>query len=169
MTFRALNSSDEHRLFDYFHHLSPLTKSRYGPHPFDWETILALCKGAYQDFKCFVMVSSEDAIIAYSVIKKGYFHFDLSRYLKYELSIDHERDYTLAPSVADAHQSKGVGSLMMSLLFQELTQVKANRVVLWGGVQAANEQAIAFYEKHGFVTMGSFQKHGRNYDMIKEF
>lgn len=167
MTFRALNSSDENRLFDYFHHLSPLTKSRFGPHPFDWETIQALCKGEYKDYKCLVGVSPKGCIVAYTVIKKGYLEHELPRFSKYSIALDAHNDYTLAPSVADDFQSKGIGTLMIESLFEELARYNARKVVLWGGVQESNEVAVRFYKKHGFVTLGSFLNHGTNLDMMK--
>lgn len=168
MTFRALNSSDENRLFDYFHQLSPLTKSRFGPHPFDWETIQALCKGEYKDYKCLVGVSPKGSIVAYTVIKKGYLEHEVPRLSKYPITLDNSFDYTLAPSVADDFQSKGIGSLMLDSLFKELAKEKARKVILWGGVQESNEAAVRFYKKHGFVTLGTFLNHGRNLDMMKE-
>lgn len=169
MTLRPLNSSDENRLFDYFHFLSPLTKSRYGPHPFDWETITALCRGGYKDYKSYVMVNGEQSFVAYSVVKKGYLEDEVPRLSKYSMPLDHEHDFTLAPSVADDYQSKGLGSLMLKLLFKELHRLKAQKVVLWGGVQESNQQAVQFYLKHGFRTLGYFQHHGKNLDMVKEF
>ncbi len=169
MTLRPLNSSDENRLFDFFHHLSPLTKSRYGPHPFDWETILALCRGEYKDYKCFVMLDDKNVIVAYSVIKKGYLDFEVPRLSKYNISLNFEHDYTLAPSVADAHQSKGVGSMMLKAIFKELSKAQAQKVILWGGVQESNEPAVRFYLKHGFKKLGCFEKQGKNLDMVKEF
>lgn len=168
MTFRALNSSDENRLFNYFHHLSPLTKSRFGPHPFDWETIQALCKGEYKDYKCIIGVSAEGCIVAYTVIKKGYLDHELARLSKYPITLNFNQDYTIAPSVADDFQSKGIGTLMLESLFRELTALKAHKVILWGGVQESNEQAVRFYKKHGFITLGTFLNHGRNLDMMKE-
>jgi diamine N-acetyltransferase len=41
-------------------------------------------------------------------------------------------------------------------------------IVLWGGVQAANEKALNFYKKQGYQQMGDFWLNGlQNLDMIK--
>ncbi|TAE53568.1 MAG: GNAT family N-acetyltransferase, partial [Bacteroidetes bacterium] len=52
-----------------------------------------------------------------------------------------------------------------------LEEVKASgkrRIILWAGVQGDNEKAKQFYRKQGFRTLGQFDFHGLNYDMVLE-
>ena len=78
------------------------------------------------------------------------------------------QDCTLAPSVADDYQSKGLGSVLMRRLVEIAREIGRTRMVLWGGTQATNDRAVHFYHKHGFTTVGEFQEPPgfNNYDMI---
>ena len=80
-----------------------------------------------------------------------------------------ETDCTLAPSVADAYQSQGLGSLMMQHLLGLLPRLGRQRMLLWGGVRADNPRAVHFYTKFGFQRVGDFEAGGtNNYDMIAD-
>lgn len=164
---RPLAAHDEQALYRYFNDLSDLTRSRFGPHPFDSQTVNALCQQRYEQLLAWVAVTPETGrIVAYLVVKPGYLHFEEERYRSYGLNLDHHQDYTLAPSVADDHQSTGVGSRLMAQVLAELRQRGGAKVVLWGGVQAANPRACHFYRKFGFQQLGSFEHNGLNYDMV---
>lgn len=48
-------------------------------------------------------------------------------------------------------------------------QFGKKRIILWGGVLKDNVQAIGFYKKVGFKSVGEFTHNGLNkIDMIKE-
>ena len=79
--------------------------------------------------------------------------------------MDYSRDFTIAPSVADHYQSKGIGSKMLQFVIDDIKAKGAKRLVLWGGVQKTNVKAIRFYSKFGFNTLGEFDYNGLNLDM----
>jgi len=69
--------------------------------------------------------------------------------------------------VADSWQGKGVGSEFLTFVVNDLKNVvKISRIFLWGGVQSSNSTAFSFYRKHGFQSLGEFEHHGKNYDMV---
>ena len=57
----------------------------------------------------------------------------------------------LAPSVSDEYQSKGLGNRLLEVMISKLKEMHRKHLILWGGVQADNSKALAFYEKNGFV------------------
>ncbi|KAA3625839.1 MAG: GNAT family N-acetyltransferase [Bacteroidetes bacterium] len=158
---------DIEKLFQYFNKLSGETKSYFAPHPFDFETITSICHRSYQDYQSFVCIKNE-IIIAYAVVKNGLTEGELNRFAKYSIRINEESDYILAPSVADAFQSQGVGSLLLSFVESELRNQGAKKIILWGGVQLRNERAVKYYLKNGFRTLGEFWHDDLdNLDMVK--
>ena len=174
LTFRPVKPSDVQILGDYFLSLSADTKRRYGPHPFDRATAEQLC--ATTDpadiMRMIATVSSPtgESVIAYIILILNIREDDARRYDKLNIPLNAATDCTLAPSVADAHQSKGLGSLLLVQLKRFARQLGRTRMVLWGGTQATNDRAIHFYHKHGFRTVGDFQEPPgfNNYDMIMD-
>jgi len=156
------------RLVHYLTHLSDESKSRFGPHAFTNEIIEQL----YNDpgnYKLFVAKNTEDkSIIAYAIIKMGWLDFEFPRLNSYGLK-NEQGDCTLAPSVADAWQSRGIGSNFMEYLIDHLKNTyQIRRIFLWGGVQSSNTRAVNLYKKFGFRTLGQFEYHGLNDDMLLE-
>jgi diamine N-acetyltransferase len=174
VTFRPVSKEDSQILGDYFLGLSTETKCRYGPHPFDRATAEELCANT-DPTQTLRMIATQkvngcDQVIAYLILILGIREEDAARYLKLGIPLETMTDCTLAPSVADAHQSKGLGSLLMPHLKQVAKRIGRKRMVLWGGTQATNAPAIHFYLKHGFRTVGEFQEPPGfdNFDMILE-
>ena len=166
MTFRAILPADQVALLRYFEGLSAETRRRFAPHPFDAATVQAICLG--QREKCVAYVAlDQEAIIAYTIVLQGYTLGDYQRYLNYGVEMDEQYDFTIAPSVADAYQSQGVGSQLYQFVEQGLLARGAHKLVLWGGVQLSNQRAVRFYLKHGFRTLAQFEYQGANLDMRK--
>lgn len=164
--FRPVATTDASKLYDYFSSLSDQSKARFGPHSFDWEHLNRLCKGLIDDIIAFVAdEGSTGRIVGYMVTKRGYIQADKDRYSGYSIESDPEHTFTLAPSVADDYQSAGLGSRMMKYVLAQLKVRGAQKVVLWGGVQAGNSRACHFYQKFGFRRLGDFEHNGNNYDM----
>lgn len=158
---------DLERLLDYLIELSPETKKRFAPHHFDLETLHLLFQKSDEYIGYTAKHLSENKIIAYSIAKVGVLPKDGERLSSYGLKINPFSTMTLAPSVADAWQSEGVGSLLMNFILSKIdSPFRISRIVLWGGVQNTNTQALHFYQKHGFVTVGQFERNGSNSDMI---
>ncbi len=165
MQFRSLKPSDSSALLQYFQSLSAETRMRFGPHDFDEATAQQICNGQME--KCIAYIGLDNGrIIAYAIVLQGYTLGDYNRYLHYEIEMDNEHDFTLAPSVADDWQSKGVGSQLYSFVENQLRAKEAHKIVLWGGVQLSNQRAVRFYLKHGFRTLAQFEYQGTNLDMV---
>ena len=165
-TIRLVTQEDLPDLDRYLNQLSEETRKRYGPHPFNLPTLQQLYLN--QDDHRGYIVISEGEIVAYTVVKLGYVDHDKQRLMSYGYELDHSKDCTIAPSVADAWQSKGVGGKMFKYVLDDLAQLGFKRVILWGGVQATNERAKRLYGTHGFQLQGQFENNGQNYDMVLE-
>jgi diamine N-acetyltransferase len=166
---RKLHAEDFEDLYHYLQNLSSDTIRRFGPHPFDKQSIVDfyMRENAHQGY--LAIDSAAGQVIAYAIIKTGYLAHDAARLRSYGLSLSGTTDCTFAPSVADKWQGLGIGKQLLHYIISDLrdnTTVK--RVILWGGVQADNHKAIKFYEKTGFKILGAFNHHGVNLDMILE-
>lgn len=174
ITMRPLRPDDAVRFGDYLSGLSQETRSRYGPHPFDQATADAIC-AALDPTDILRMVAvleqtgernGEANILSYVLLKQGVLEDDRKRYEALGIPLDPATDCTLAPSVADAYQDQGIGSLMMRHLLKVAQALRLKRVVLWCGVQATNARAVHFYTKWGFRKVGEFYTDKNNFDMI---
>ena len=173
MQLRPLRSGDALILGRYFLGLSHETTRVYGPHPFNQQTADRLCDDldSTRTLRMLGIVDGKASVevIAYFIVHFGIYESDAKRYLKHGMSLDATDDCELAPSVADAYQSRGVGSLVMGYLLSLLRQLGRRRLALVGGVRGDNPRAIYFYEKFGFVKVGEFQSRDVvSYDMIAE-
>ena len=175
ITFRSLAAGDAQILGQYFIGLSEDTRRRYAPHPFDQETADALCANVdYADTIRMLATlptgteGGQEQVIAYFILQLGVRDGERDRYEKLGIALDSGTDCVLAPSVADAFQDRGVGSLLMAHLCAVARRLGRKRMVLMGGTRGTNERAIHFYKKHGFRTVGTFDWPAGflNYDMI---
>lgn len=165
---RRLDSGDLDRLLAYLEHLSEATKKRFGPHPFDRQSVIDFYDNPHVHLGYVAQDLASDAIVAYSIIKIGYLQHDSQRLQSYGLALDPATDCTFAPSVADVWQSCGVGKGLWTFILNDLKTRGIRRVILWGGVQSDNEKAVSFYRKNGFKTLGRFEYNGWNDDMMLE-
>lgn len=91
------------------------------------------------------------------------------RYANRLLYFNTAKTVTFAPSVADAWQSTGLGSLMYNAIESELKEKGISKIVLWGGVQADNLKAVNYYKKLKYQFIDAFWHDGKNnYDMVKD-
>jgi GNAT superfamily N-acetyltransferase len=170
---RPLTQADARILGQYFLGLSAATRRVYGPHAFDQETADRICAelDSGQALRLLATLGSGEAeqLIGYFILVFGVHEGDRKRYEGLGMALDAEGDCTLAPSVADAHQSAGLGSQMMEHLRHLARACGRRRMVLWGGVRQDNPRAVHFYRKFGFQPVGEFRAGGfNNYDMIAE-
>jgi diamine N-acetyltransferase len=166
---RLLENSDCGKLFDYFdQHFSKESKSRFGPHPFDKQTIDAICKNSDEEITRYIALDENKNIAAYMLVKQGMNEWDEKRYAWRNQFYDHQSSVTFAPSVADAWQSSGLGTGMNNFIEGELRNRGIKNIILWGGVQASNKKAVNFYKKLGYEFIASFRHDEKdNYDMVK--
>ncbi len=168
ITLQLITQSDHSTLSDFLESLSDDSKRRFGPHGFDTLSITEF----YAQHTIYGFVAKEltsNNIIAYTVVKRGFWPHDEFRYIGYGLTMSQQTDATLAPAVADGYHGSGIGYELLKFAIAHLRTEKIERIFLWGGVQADNQRAIRFYERNGFKTLGEFEYHGHNYDMVLNF
>jgi ribosomal protein S18 acetylase RimI-like enzyme len=163
--FKEISPVDFTPLFAYLNSFSEMTKKRFGPHDFSMNGIQSFY--ADRNNTGYIINNEEDQqLIAYAVVRQGYVPGDYERYLSYGTLPDTYYDCTLAPSVADAWQRKGIGDLLMQFILKEVKRKQYRRIVLWGGVQSDNNRAVRFYAKYNFTRVADFFHNGCNQDMI---
>lgn len=163
--FEKIQPHHSDQLVQYLHNLSEETKQRFGPHPFDKDTVSAFYTNPKNLGYC-AIDTEQGRLIAYAIIRHGYLEHDSPRLSAYGLQLNHQTDSSFAPSVADDWQGKGLGKELFAFIMPELISLGINRVILWGGVQSNNERAVRYYQKLGFQTLGHFEYHGMNTDMV---
>jgi diamine N-acetyltransferase len=160
-----LDRIDIDQLVKYLQQLSPETKSRFGPHPFQKEAIQEFYTSSTKYTGYVATYAENNSIIAYSIVKHGHLEHDRNRLTSYGLTLHENTDCTFAPSVADGWQGLGVGNAMLQFIISDLKIRGIDRIILWGGVQGDNQKAVNYYLKNGFTILGQFTHHGENYDM----
>ncbi|MBN8674612.1 MAG: GNAT family N-acetyltransferase [Chitinophagales bacterium] len=167
LSVRRLKGTDYDQLTYYLYQLSPETKKRFGPHPFDKAAVSHFYQTNPYNLGYIAEDSSEGSIVAYAVVRLGYLEHDADRLRSFGFVPDHFTDVTYAPSVADHWQGLGTGYHLLQFIEEELKTMGRQRIILWGGVQQENETAVRYYLKNGFVVLGAFEYNGPNYDMAK--
>lgn len=162
MIFRQLTFDDLSLLVDYLGKLSDESRKRFGPHPFDIESIERVFA---EENLGFITIENEE-IIAYAVVHQGIIDHEKPRLNSYGIDENEPGSCTIAPSVADSQQGKGVGTDFMKYMLNELKDKGFRKVYLWGGVQADNEKAVRLYTRLGFNYLGEFEYYGKNLDMV---
>ncbi len=164
-TIRTWQETDLPHLLSYLQHLDAATRSRFAPHPFTAAALHELYH--HPDYTGFLVIEPKSTfIIGYALIKKGYLEHDYARLAAYGIVPNSKTDATYAPSLAKEWQGQGLGALLWEKIRKTLQTRGIRRVILWGGVQAGNEQAIRYYQKLGFREWGRFQMNGmENLDM----
>ena len=178
VTFRPLAAGDAGILGPYFAGLSPETRRRFAPHAFDQETADRLCAtidyaGTIPMVATIPMIATvqdgpQERVVAYFICVLGVAPVERERYARAGVELDPLTDCTVAPSVADAYQDRGLGSCLMGHLIQVARRLGRKRLVLMGGVQATNARAVHYYQKHGFRTVSTFESPAGfyNHDMV---
>ena len=166
---RLLLATDDERLGRYFEGLSQATRGVYGPHPLNREEGLRLCREIdYGHTLRFVALDGEE-IVGYFILQLGTRPNDEERYAAHGTPLDPATGCTLAPSVADAWQERGLGSALFPHVCEAARNLGFGRMVLMGGVRADNPRAVHFYEKFGFYRVADFQSSDtNNHDMVLE-
>ena len=162
---RRLNSDDAGSVYAYLLALSPQSKKRFGPHPFDLKAVAAVLNDIGNLTAYGAYTGETNDLISYVLIRHGYNWFDKDRYDNYGIDLSEDSDCTCAPSVADAWQNRKIGSMVFNFILNDLPS-HFKRMILWGGVQADNAIAVTFYKRKNFQLLGEFEYNGKNYDMM---
>jgi len=161
VVLRPLKPADERALGDYFLSLSEETKRFFGPHPFDCKTAKKLCKEINEVSILRLIAVSVNKIVGYFILLPGMSQSSKKRYG----NLNEKEVCSIAPSVTDKFQSKGLGTEMMLYTINIARRLERKKMILSGGVQARNLRAIHFYKKFGFKIVREFQTERKNYDM----
>jgi diamine N-acetyltransferase len=165
IVLRQLHQGDFEALLHYLQALSADTKKRFEPHPFTTAAIKEFYNATQNNTGYIACDIANGNIVAYAIIKHDFLQHDAARLQSYGLQLSNITDATYAPSVADAWQGTGVGGAMLTLISRECKTKNVQRIILWGGVQQQNVQAVNFYTKKRFTTLGYFDYNGANIDM----
>ena len=164
---KLLQANDLEKLVEFLQNLSPETKGRFAPHSFELHELEKLFR--LEEYLMFIAKKKDtELVLAYFVVRKGVLDHDRPRLESYGLKIDTVSDCTFAPSVADSWQNQGIGNALFLFILNYLKSSGFKRIILWGGVQSSNAQAVNFYLINGFAELGKFEYYGWNYDMMKE-
>ncbi|HCL27864.1 MAG TPA: hypothetical protein DIC52_05465 [Candidatus Latescibacteria bacterium] len=173
-TARLLRSDDGDRLGLYFDNLGPSVRGMYGPHPLHAAHAALLCGSIDCDqlLPFVAIVNDPDdaeshAIAGYFLVQVGLRDGDRQRYIDHGHPLTEQECCTFAPCIADAWQSRGLGSALFAHLATSLRRLGRRQLVLWGGVRSDNPRAQHFYRKFGFRHVGDFGVKGlNNLDMV---
>jgi diamine N-acetyltransferase len=165
---RKLQPGDIDSVYNYLNQLSDETKKRFGPHPFDRQSICDFYNHGPAHSAYIALDTGTSEVIAYAIIKIGYLEHDKHRLQSYGLAPHCQTDCTFAPSVADTWQGYGIGNELYHFILTSLKENGIKRIILWGGVQAGNTRAVNYYKRNGFTILGQFTYNGENYDMVAE-
>jgi diamine N-acetyltransferase len=153
---RLLQAEDADKLFRFLQNLSPATQKRFAPH-------------SYEQMARIVATEEESSeIIGYFLLLNGIVWHDKDRLDAIGFRLPPQKVCTIAPVLADNWQGSGLAKEMMNYALGIANNWHKNHVLLWGGVQADNAQAIRFYEKFGFRKIHEFEYQGLNWDMLKD-
>lgn len=160
-----LDTANLEQLVTYLSALGKETRAYFGPHAFDKTSLTQF----YQDPKNTAYIATkDDRIIAYAIVRLGFLQHDEPRLSSYGLQLNPDTDASFAPSVADDWQGRGLGRSLFTYISNDLSNLNVTRLILWGGVQTANQRAVRYYQQLGFRTLGYFEYHGWNADMVYE-
>ncbi len=166
--FRLLLEDDGPLIGKYFESLGDDTRTKFGPHPLDMATGHALCTELdYTKFLRMIAVH-QDTAIAYFILILDVRPGERNRYESYGITLVDNHDCIVAPSVADAYQNRGLGSVLMLRILDIVASLGFTRILLSGGTRATNLRAVHFYEKFGFREVGRFENSCDNIDMIRQ-
>jgi RimJ/RimL family protein N-acetyltransferase len=160
VVLRPLMSGDAPALAAFLAGLSPQTRHFWHLNSYDLAQAQALCDAiARYDKLRFVVERSRDQ--GAGIIGLMEFSFDLTdgdqrRYAGYGIELVAGRDCRFGPCLADSYQGTGAGVVLFPPMVEVARRFAQERIILWGGVLAANQRAIRFYERVGFRHAGSF-------------
>jgi len=167
---RPLRPQDGPALTALLTGLSETSRKQFGPHPLDGATAHALCANLdpHQSLHL-VMVAPDGHFLAYLVLRMTLADYELERFLRYSLDLDEVPAASLAPVVAEGHQSRGYGKQMLHFGVDLCRALGRQAIILMGGVQMQNQRAVRFYLGAGFRRLGGFEYPAgqRNDDMIR--
>ncbi|MEJ5310820.1 MAG: GNAT family N-acetyltransferase [Anaerolineae bacterium] len=168
LTFRPLLPDDATQLAEFLTELSPQTRAFASFASYDLTMAQELCAAIACYDKLRLVTTDAKRIIALFELSFDLTPDDTKRYQNYGIPLDPATACRFGPTIADAYQHRGLGSLLLPLVFDLARRFGQRRIILWGGVMAHNHRAIHYYQKHGFQITGEFHNNANIlcYDMI---
>lgn len=160
LLYRPLLPQDAPALAEFLASLSPLTRHRWTLESYDQVMAESLCAaiGRYDKLRL-VAIDRQGPVaklVALFEFSFGIPPGDHERFATYGIALDERHDCRFGPCVQDDYQRRGVASALMGPTFSIARRFGKRRIILWGGVLADNEPALAFYHRHGFREVGRF-------------
>ena len=169
-TLEPLSSSDEKLLAAFFEGLSERTRRFY--------SVTNPTRQAYEHCTTIARYDKLRLVLrtAGVIVALVEFSFDLpagdtARFVSYGLDLRPADDCRWGLCVTDALQGQGVGTALAAPSFEVARRFGRARVLLWGGVHAANASALRYYRSVGFKEVGRFtnDEHVDCVDMLHVF
>jgi len=154
--FRPLAPEDDVALADFLQSLSPQTRRFSTYASYDLAAAQEMCDAINRYDKLRLVATNGEQIVALFEFSFGIVEADIQRYQGYGLSLDERTDCRFGPCLADAYQNQGLGSQLWACTVDIARRFGKQRIILWGGVLAANARAIHYYKKNGFHMLGTF-------------
>jgi GNAT superfamily N-acetyltransferase len=159
--FRPLAVADSRIFARYLAGASDEMRGFFSPHPFDEATAKSIASSPdpARVLRMLATVGSgpDERSVAYFILKLQVPPHEIERYAACGYPLDERTTASVAPSVADDYQDRGLGSALMRATLDVARRLGKTLVVLSGGVQARNSRAIHFYAKQGFESVGRFE------------
>ena len=157
--FSPLHASDEAALASFFERLSRRTRRFYSVTDSRHEAG-DRCSAIARYDKLRLVLRGGGLILALVEFSFDLVATDIERYARYGVGLRPGRDCRWGLCVSDEWQGRGVGTALAASSFDLARRFGRERVILWGGVHAANGAAIHYYNKVGFEEMGRFTNDG---------
>ena len=165
LALRPYEVDDEERVAHFFDGLSPLTRHRYGVSDSgesvaqDWSGSIAL----YDKLRMVIEEVTPSGARGDRDSFRGIVEFSLDitdedreRFGRHDILLDPPSTLRFGICLADEFQGLGVATAALPEVLALASKLGRRRIILWGGVLVQNGPAIAFYERNGFRTVGSW-------------
>ena len=156
-TLKPISSSDEKALAAFFRELSHQTRRFYSVT--DAESLAhdhCAAIARYDKLRLVLRSATKDPIVALVEFSFDLTAGDVERFASHGCDLRPETDCRWGLCVADQWQGRGVGTALAHPSFEIARRFGRERIILWGGVHAANSTAVRYYRKVGFAETGRF-------------
>jgi len=157
VVFRPLVPKDVAGLADFLSDLSPRTREFFTSSGHDLAAAQELCDAIARYDKLRLVAVVGGRIVALMEFSFAIVERDRDRYHGYGIRLAEGTDCRFGPCIADDYQNRGLGTVLLPLVKDVARRFGIRRIILWGGVFAHNLQAVRYYRKNGFQTMGAFK------------
>ena len=149
----------------YLHAFDAQTARFFAPHPADTAAIHSFYDDPLNRGWC-ALDEVSGSLQGYAILRLDVTMHDRDRMAGYGFRLDGRIDASFAPSVAAAARGTGLADELWLRVLADARAHGRRRIFLWGGVKAENHRAIRFYERLGFIRIGTFFHEGDNIDMV---